>query len=71
MHFYFGNKNQGPDAKLRIHDESLFRDLLFNPGIGLAEGYMHFIHKFPFANKDVAKHKDTYKSSYPPYIRIL
>ena len=71
MHFYFGNKNQGPDANLHIHDESLFRDLLFNPGIGLAEGYMHFIHKIPFANKDAAKHKDTYKSSYPPYIRIL
>ena len=40
--FYFGKRNQNPVAKISIHDESLFRDLLLNPGIGLAEGYMHF-----------------------------
>ena len=40
--FYFGHKNQNPVAKLSVYDESLFKDLLLNPGIGLAEGYMHF-----------------------------
>ncbi len=41
------------------------------PRILYQAGKMHFIHKIPFANQDVAKHRDTYKSSYPPYIRIL
>jgi len=49
--FYFGKRNQNPVAKISIHDESLFRDLLLNPGIGLAEGYMHFIQKIPFLIK--------------------
>ncbi len=40
--FYFGMRNHNPVAKISIYDESFFKDILFNPGIGLAEGYMHF-----------------------------
>jgi len=46
-------------------------NFLIIPRILYQAGKMHFIHKIPFAKKDNAKHKDTYKSSYPPYIRIL
>jgi len=46
-------------------------NFLIIPRILYQAGKMHFIQKIPFANKDVAKHKETYKSSYPSYIRIL
>jgi len=46
-------------------------NFLIIPRILYHAGKMHFIQKIPFANKDVAKHKETYKSSYPSYIRIL
>jgi len=46
-------------------------NFLIIPRILYQAGKMHFIQKIPFANKDVPKHKDTYKASYPPYIRIL
>jgi hypothetical protein len=32
---------------------------------------LHFLHKIPFASKHYKKHKETYESSYPPYIKIL
>ena len=48
-----------------------FNTFLTIPRILYQAGKMHFIQKIPFAKKDTKKHKDTYKSSYPPYIKIL
>ncbi|MAW67255.1 MAG: hypothetical protein CL708_05495 [Chloroflexi bacterium] len=63
----------------KITDKNLFKFICkmpFNtfltvPRILYQAGKMHFLQKIPFAKKHVNKHKDTYESSYPPYIRIL
>ena len=48
-----------------------FNTFLTVPRILYQAGKMHFLQKIPFAKKHVNKHKNTYESSYPPYIRIL
>lgn len=48
-----------------------FNTFLTIPRILFQAGKLHFLHKIPFASKHYKKHKETYESSYPPYIKIL